>query len=401
MKLTTAGSLEYVRQYGGSGDDRATALAIDGNGDVVLGTVEAGDAKVRKLLSSDGTSAAVWEVTLGALGQGQLSSLAVDGGAVYVAGSTTNAALDAGGQASIVTAHGGGTDGFVMKIADSGMTASADFLTYVGTSGSDSATGIAVSGGALYIAGSTNGALGGGAAPPYANAYATKLDANGARVWLHQYESTQGAASARAIAVDAQGGSVLDKLGLPRGAIAFDETRLITAASSVRAGDHFYVKVNGGASFKVSVSATDTMQSLTNRINSVMLLKGEAVLTRSGGDGIRINAKQGNVVELIRGADGFDALAGLGLTPGKLDNTQDTVTEGAAKKDINVFALDLEATAAILDKTLAKTLTFQLASAMAAIQSAYRAINPAPQAGNQSSAQAAAAYQNLLAALGG
>jgi hypothetical protein len=401
MKLTTSGSLDYVRQFGGAGDDRATALAIDGNGDVVLGTVEAGEAKVRKLLSADGTSAAVWEVTLGALGEGQLSSLAVDGGAVFVAGSTTNAALDAGGQASIVTAHSGGTDGFVMKIADAGLTASADFLTYVGTSGSDSATGIAVSGGALYVSGSTNGALGGGAAPSYANGYVTKFDATGARVWTHQYESTQGAASARAIAVDAQGGSVLDKLGLPRGAIAFDETRLITAASSVRAGDYFYVKVNGGASFKVSVSATDTMQSLTNRINSVLLLKGEAVLTRSGGDGIRINAKEGNVVELIRGADGFDALAGLGLTPGKLDNTKDTVQQGAAKKDINVFSLDLEATAAILDKTLAKTLTFQLASAMSAIQSAYRAINPAAQAGNQSSAQAAAAYQSLLAALGG
>ena len=65
MKLTSTGSLDWARQFGGSGDDRASALAIDGNGDVVLGTVEAGEAKVRKLLSSDGTSAAVWEMSLG------------------------------------------------------------------------------------------------------------------------------------------------------------------------------------------------------------------------------------------------------------------------------------------------------------------------------------------------
>ena len=395
MKLTATGTLDYARQFGGAGDDRATSLALDGNGDVILGTVEAGEAKVRKLLAADGTSPAVWEIGLGNLGQGNLSSIAIDGGSIYVAGSTDNAALTAGGQASIVTAHGGGADGFVMKIADAGTTAAASFVTYLGTTGSDSATGVAVAGGAVYVSGSTNGALNGGATTGRVNGYVAKLDGTGARVWLHQYEGTQGTAAAHGVTVDAQGASVLDKLGLPRGTIRFDEQRLITATSSVRAGDHFYVKVNGGASFKVTVSASDTMRSLTTRINTVMLLKGEAELTRSGGDGLRISAREGNVIELVRGSNGFDALAGFGLQPGKLDNRKE-LPKDAPQKDVNLFSLGLKADAKIDDKVLAKTMALQLSTAMEAIKRAYLAITQPPAAkGSAANARASAAYRNL------
>jgi hypothetical protein len=403
MKLTSSGSLAYVRQFGGAGDDRATALAVDDNGDVIIGTVEAGEAKVRKVLSTDGTSSPVWEVSLGALGQGQLSSVAVENGNVYVGGSTDNMALDAGGSATIATAHSGGSDGFVMKIADAGPTASAAFVSYIGTSGSDSGTGIAVHDGAIFVSGSTNGSLSGGTAPSTTNAYVAKLDENGARVWAHQYESTKGAASAQSIAVDAAGSSVLDRLGLPRGTISFDETRLITAQSTVRAGDFFYVKVNDNAAMKITVAAGDTMRSLTTRINSALLLKGEATLTRSGGDGIRIAAKEGNTIELIRGTGAYDALEGLGLQPGKLDNTSETATTSKDKKDINFFALGLDASANLNDKTAAKALYYQLESALDAIKSAYSAITAPAKGGANSAANAAAmqSYQNILAMLGG
>ena len=374
MKLTSSGSLDYVRQFGGAGSDRATALAIDGDGNVVLGTIESGDGKVRKLLSTDGTSAAVWEMSLGALGQGHLASIAVEAGAVYVGGATDNAALTAGGQASIATAHGGGSDGFVMKIADAGSTASASFVSYVGTSGTDAGSGIAVNNGEIYLAGSTSGDLNGGAAPTTTNAYVVKLDATGVRVWTQQYASTSGANSARAVTVDPQGASVLDKLGLPRGTISFDETRLIATASSVRAGDYFFVKVNGGDPRKIKIAAGDTMRALVTRINSALVLKGEAVLTRGGGDGVRITAKEGNVIELVRGSAGFDALAGLGLQPGKLDNTKDTPVVGAKAKDINIFALGLQADAAISEKIKAKALALELASAMESIKSAFGAL---------------------------
>ena len=164
----------------------------------------------------------------------------------------------------------------------------------------------------------------------------------------------------------------------------------------MRAGDHFYVKVNGGASFKVQVSATDTMQSLVNRINSALVLKGEATLTRSGGDGVRITAREGNFIELVRGADGFDALAGLGIEPGKLDNTKEVKPANATKKELNVFALDLDANAVIGKKIEAKTLSFQLESALETLKAAYRALTqPAQKAVNANDQRLLASYRAL------
>jgi hypothetical protein len=334
-----------------------------------------------------------------------LSSVAVDGSSVYVAGSTTNASLNAGGAASTVTAHSGGADAFVMKIDDAGSTAAANFVTYIGTSGSEGGTGVAVASGSVYVTGSTNGSMNGGPVPSATNGYVAKLDSSGQRVWTYQYASADGAASARAVTVDEEGGSVLDKLGLPRGTISFDDTRLIASASSVRAGDYFYVKVNGGDAFKVTVSATDTMRSLVTRLNAVLLAKGTAEQTYGGGNGLRISAKEGNVIELIRGSDGFDALAGLGIEPGKLDNTKDAPPANAEKKDINVFALELDAAATIADKTSAQALALNLSAAMSTIQSAYQALTaPATAASTGPAVPAnvtpAANYYNMIAALG-
>jgi hypothetical protein len=403
MKLTSTGGLDYVRQFGTAGADRATSVAVDGDGNVILGTMEDGQGKVRKLLSTDGTSAPVWEMDLGSLGQGNLASIAVENGAVYVAGTTDNPALTAGGQATIVNAHSGGSDAYVMKIADSGSTAAASFVSYMGTASTDSGTGIAVNNGEIYLSGSTNGALNGGTAPAAANGYVAKLDATGAKVWTHQYESLSGGAAARSVTVDPNGSSVLDELGLPRGTISFDDTRLITSASSVRAGDYFYLKVNDGETRKITVSKDDTMRSLVTRVNAALTLKGEAVLTRSGGDGIRITAGDGNVIELIRGSGGFDALAGLGLQPGKLDNTKDIKPVDAKLKDINVFALGISGDAALASKISAKTMELQMGSAMDAIKAAYNALTKPAQkstAASSSAQQSLTAYQNALAILG-
>ncbi len=396
MKLTSSGGLDYVRQFGGSSDDRATALSVDGAGDVVVGTVEAGEAKIRKLSAADGTSAAIWEISLGALGQGNLSSICVEAGVVYAGGSTTNAALDAGGQASIAAAHSGESDGFVMKITDLGATAAAAFTVYAGTSGADSGLGLAVSGGSIYLAGSTNGSLIGGAAPARTNAFVRKLDSTGATVWTHQYESAQGAATARSIAVDGQGGSVLDKLGLPRGAIAFDETLSLTAGSSVRAGDYFYLKIDDGGKLKIKVDAGDTMRSLARKVSNAVLLKGSAEVSRTGGDGIKISAMEGHVIELSRGSDGFDALAGLGIEPSRLDNMKKGV---ATKSSANTFALGLKSDVAISEKLKANTVTYQLGSAMEVIKSAFLVLtHPAQKTGAAPNARALQSYNSLSGA---
>ncbi len=398
MKLTSSGSLSWVRHFGGTGEDRATSVGIAQDGSAIVATVENGEAIVRKVGIDDGTSAALWSVSLGNLGQGNLGAVSIDGGAVYVAGSTTNSALDAGGQASIVTAHSGGSDGFVTRIDDAGSSASAAFTTYVGTVGQESGLGLAAANGSIYVSGSTSGDMSGTSSSSSSDAFVRKLDNTGNTVWTKQFESAAGASVATSLTVDTQGSSVLDVLGLPRGQVRFDDARTITAGSSVRAGDHFYIRVNEGSKFKVTVEAGETMRSLARKINNVLLLKGTAEVSRTGGDGVKITAGEQNVIELIRGSTGADALAGLGLEPVKLDATKRTASTAASVRN---FALGLKTDLAIDEKLKANTLTYQLGSAIEVIKTVYMAITGTSMAGASGLDQRALnSYRTALSTLG-
>jgi hypothetical protein len=264
----------------------------------------------------------------------------------------------------------------------------------VGTSGADSGLGLAVSNGAVYVSGATMGSLDGASTNTDADAYVRKLDAAGAAVWTHQFQSVGSASAANAISIDAKGASVLDRLGLPRGKISFDESRLITAGSSVRAGDHFFLRVNDGNKLKVSVEAGDTMRSLALKINNAMLLKGAAEVSRTGGDGIRITAKEGNTVELIAGSAGLDALAGLGLEPMKLDANKQTASTAAS---LRRFSLGLETGMNLEEKLRSKTMVYQLGSAIEVVKLAYMTITGTSlRSGAQLDQRALNSYQSAL-----
>ena len=404
QKLTAKGVLLYTRQLGTAGEDRANAVTVDSDGNVLLGTVESGNAVVRKF-ADDGTSAAIWEKNLGNLGTGSVGGLVANSGSIYVSGTTTNNDLTAGGEATVARAYNGGSDGFVVKITDSGVSAAANFVSYIGTSGSESAANVVVNNGAIYVAGGTNGSMTGGTAPAKSNAYVAKLDDNGAQVWVHQYAGSAGSGAARSISIDPTGGSVLDVLGLPT-ATSFDPSRAITTRSSVRAGDYFYLSVNGLNVRKITVQAGDTLRSLAARITGALALKGTAKVTYgSDGDKLTISANEGAVIELKRGDKSFDALAGLGILPGKLYNTTDAKPSTVSDEDKNVFALGLTTTASLAKQSSARLAMTALNQALDAVRSAYQAISTASaSAGSAMSAdmqRQLASYQTALAAFGG
>ena len=166
--------MTYSTFVGGSGNDFARALAVDGSGAAYLigetrterpatrprpapstrPTTAAVDAFVTKL-NPAGTALA-YSTFLGGSGADSGNSIAVGGdGSAYVTGQTSDAATDyptTGG--AFDTTHNGSFDVFVTKLNPAGSALT--YSTFLGGSGADFAFGIAVGGdGSAYVTGQT------------------------------------------------------------------------------------------------------------------------------------------------------------------------------------------------------------------------------------------------------
>jgi hypothetical protein len=417
QKLSATGALLFTRQFGSGTDERIAGLAIASDGALIASSVESGQAVVRKFDPSDASAAATWEMTLGTLNAGSLGGIAARGGAIYVSGTTQNPALDAGGTASVVNAYAGGSDAFVFRIDDTGVSAAANFVTYVGSSGAEGGAGLTVTADAVYLAGSTRSGLPGqdAVAQGKVNGFVQKLSLTGAAQWTYQYEGTGGNASAASVAVDDSGASVLDALGLPRGEVAMGGSRLVTAQSTVRAGDFFSLQINDGTSRKIDVRAGDTMRALAQRVNRLLGIKGEATVAREGGgDALKIKVNDETTVTLRAGTGGQDALAGLGLQPGTLfgKNAKNAVRDPDDLKTVNSFAMRLQRDLDLTTDRRARMAAASINGAMEAIKQASRRLidgPPPPETASRrqdgpvpsSIRNQLAGYQTALMAFGG
>lgn len=383
-KLTSSGTRVWSREFGTAGADTTRSLAIASDGNLLVASVENDHAVLRKFDASSGSSSALWTVDLGALNGGTIGAIAVDGNAIYVGGSTANASLDAGGAASIVNAASGGVDGFVSRIDDAGSSASANFTTYIGTASGDAVRGLTAAGGAVYVTGDTSGTLPGETKSGTLNGFVAKLDASGVTQWTEQYSGRGGVASGKAIAIDTQGASVLDALGLPRGTVDFTDSQLLTANSSLRVGDYFEISVNGKVARRITIKASDTYRSLTTQINALLLGTGKAtLLSSSKGYQLLISANAGNAITFGSGAEGHDALSSLGLRADTIVNeskpkstvTTDTPATTIKPEDLttlnNYVALGIDLNINLGSKTDAKKALNEIESAMRSIRLAY------------------------------
>lgn len=327
-KLSSAGTLVYTRQFGSSGADRVTNLKVDGDGNLVALTMQGSHAVVSKFDAGDGTAPALWSQDLGDLAGGDASALATDSGKIYAGGATGTGGIGGG---SIQGSYQGGTDGFVVALDSAGAIQT---TTYVGTNSTDRIKSIAAANGDVYVAGDTTGDLGGGFAGTV-NGFAAKLNASGALDWVYQYSGRNGQAHASAINVDAQGSSVLDVLGLPKGKLDYTQATTLTAQSTVRAGDEFSIAVDGGPPRKITIKENDTLNSLTQRINTILLLSGKASTRHVvGGSSLRIApAADGSRIDLIAGPEGKDALKGLGIPEGTIVNDLAAKSSGNGPTD--------------------------------------------------------------------
>lgn len=380
-KFSATGTRLYTREFGTAENDQTRAVAIAADGNLLVASVENGHAILRKFESSTGSGGALWSIDLGDLQGGTLGAIAVDGNAVYVGGATENAALNAGGTAFIVNANAGGRDGFVTRIDDAGASATAAFTSYLGSTAADQIEGIAVAAGAVYITGDTQGTLPGQTKAGSTNGFVAKLSAAGILMRPVDHTGREGVAAGAAIAVDPQGTSVLDVLGLPKGSIDYNDSQRLTAHSTLQAGDSFQISINGKPPRSIKISEDDTIGSLKTKLSAVFGLSAK-ISTSFGKNGyqLSITVNAGNAVEFIPGKEGVDALKGLGIRAGVVVN-ESTGGEDVPAKTIapdeltpanHYVALGLDPTVNLGTKETAQRAQNQVEGALRAIRLAYQ-----------------------------
>ncbi|MFO0098155.1 MAG: SBBP repeat-containing protein, partial [Aphanizomenon sp.] len=181
-KYNTDGTKAWTKLLGTSGDDRANSLTTGSDGAIYVagytgGNLDGqtnsggGDSFVTKY-NTDGTKA--WTKLLGTSGADYARSLTTGSdGAIYVAG-TTGSNLD--GQV-----NSGGYDTFVTKYNTDGTKA---WTKLLGGSGHDYANSLTTgSDGAIYVAGYTDGNLDGQVNSGGVDAFVTKYNTDGTKAW--------------------------------------------------------------------------------------------------------------------------------------------------------------------------------------------------------------------------
>lgn len=425
----------FTQQFGTAGEDKVGGLAIDGNRIVVAG-VESGAAVVRGFTVSlttvtttkttvggdmtttivtavdgtptntqsstvttggpDGTSsktfttgaAATADVvrSLGDLQGGDVAGVAISGGEVILAGSTRNGALSAG---TATTTHAGGSDAFVARLSSALTAQGSDRIGYFGGDSDDGATAMTVSGGQVWIAGSTSSTTMAGAAKiGTKDGYLARVDVGTGTVgWSRRFTGRDGVVAPTSIAVDAAGASVLDQLGLPKGTIDYKDSQLLTAATSVRAGDQFFIRSKeGGRPVAVTIAANDTLATLATKVKRAAGFSAKVEVVKDGNYS-RLQIKPLNertTVEVIAGKGGADALAALGLKEGV---ARPLDAEDAKK----VYGLGLSNDLDLSDKASITLALDQLSKSLSKIRTVYRDLDIASKSTGNANAPAAAA----------
>jgi hypothetical protein len=386
-QLDSKGKLVYEQQFGTAGSDQVSAMTTASDGSLYVASVQNGHAVLSKYANGDATQTPLWTQDLGDLQNGgTISSIAVSGNQVYLSGSTTNTSFT-GGTATITTPSSGGGDAYVMGVTDNGTSATASTVAYVGTSAQDKGGALTVgSDGTVYLSGTTSGTFAGQnrSSQNTTNAFVASIAPSGTLNWVRQYGGLDGQSTGASVAIDPNGGSVLDALGLPRGTINLNQSLDLTAATTLRAGDSFQIKIATASSTRtttIRIDAGETLNSLTNKINAEFVGGGKATVSYGkGAEGLKIAVNAGVTATLIPGPDGFDALGRLGIDPGVITNTGKSTSSSSpptaiAADGTKAFGLGFTNNLALSDSTSSGAVRAQLLNVLSAIRNIYQTTN--------------------------
>ncbi len=422
------GSQEDYVEIGASDEDYGQGIAVASDGDIIVASHQDGNFILSKL-NKDDLSTTVWSYDFGDLGTGsEIGKVIVDGSRIYISGSSKNSLTGGGTE---ITSPIGELDNFILALDDAGASATADWTKFIGSSSDDASGSIAVSGGKIYLAGTTEGDAEGGSLAGNKDDFVLRIDATtGVTDWAKQLGYATEDRSAAGVSFATSGTSVLTKLGLPIGGFEDDEKRIIETQTTARAGDYFYIRVNDKITKKIEIKLGDTYRTLANRINQASFRYMNATVTyntgtstsrdtieepefdakaiiaakvkeiedaRNGiekeekfkradldvyGNSLKIATKEGGRVEIIAGRGEKDALKKLGLEPTLVLSNEELFEleedEDDAPKIGGVFAFKLDNRFSVADQRDARYVAQELDYAISIIQSAYRSLTYDP-----------------------
>jgi hypothetical protein len=368
----------FTQQIGGVGDEGVKDLVVNGS-QLIVANMEDKHAVLRSysVAGSAITAGAVRD--LGDLEGGTLAGIKLEGGQLYIGGSTRNAALGLG---TATSAHAGGLDAFAGRMSVDLSSTSGDSLAYYGGTNDDTVTGMAVANGQVWLTGLAGENQPDGSAPiGKQDGYIVALDPGaGVSSSAQRITGKDGYVTPTSIAVDASGSSALDVMGLPKGALAWTDSQLITSATSARGGDQFQIRTReGGPLTTVTLAANDTLETFAAKVKRAAGYRAKVEIVVDG-DVRRLKitpANDSSTVEILPGKNGRNLLSSIGLAEGVIRNT--TVENGktVATTGTNVYGLGLANNISLATDDAIRNAQLVLSKAMSSIRTAYRDLESA------------------------
>jgi hypothetical protein len=369
----------FTQQFGTATDDGVKGIVVNG-GEVIVGGMDDKHAVLRSFTVSGASATQSGIRDLGDLQGGTLAGLKLDGGQLYVGGSTRNAGL---GVSNTTQAHAGGMDGFAARLStDLGNTGS-DALAYFGGADDDTVTAMAVANGKVWLTGLAGDTLPDGS-PPIASqdGYLVEMDvAAGTTGSVQRITGKDGYVTPTALAVDTTGASALDRLGLPKGALSWTDSQKIVSATSARPGDQFQIRTReGGPLSTVTLAASDTLETLAAKVSRAAGFRAKVEVVVDG-EFRRLKITPANdaaTVEILPGKGGRDLLDSLGLAEGvvRLTKVENGRTVSASGNG-NVYGLTLTNDLKLNSDDAIRNSQLVLSRALTAIRTAYKDLEAA------------------------
>lgn len=389
---SASGQELFTRQFGTSGADAATALLVRDNGaggiDIYTGGVEDNRGVLRSFSYSSSTGFATGQTRdIGYFYKGAINAIVADGSSLYVGGEVGADRLTVGSTARGAVA---GQEGFVARMSTDLSATGLDRTTYLGSAQDDSVKSLAIVNGSIYAAGVSGGVMAGTGAAKTPMSFLTRLGDDGDTDWMRTFTSAGGTVSLTGLAVDTNGASPLDVLGLPRGTVATNDSGALTSRSGLRTGDEFRIGIDGRRLVTIKIGEKDTLATLVTNINRAIGSAGRAEIVKADGvERIKITPRSGQALRIDSGAADRDALPVLGLTQGIISLSD--AGRGALKTyGLGIVGLKLDSAANI---TNAKA---EISAAISIVRQAYDAMLN-PNAKEQTAAEKALAERRLNA----